>query len=195
MASSACACCCRHPRLGNASWRASGAVQDGESRLEASRHWSSGSSRRPKPPWDPAGLLSIKTAPILVVGMARRWCRFEVAPTSACTALPIVGPWDGPCRMDVFACMTNTSAGCSSLLDVVCRCAVTSPESLNGSSGCELRSFGGVGLDAGRSVHVPGEQRGFFGGTPAAGRLVLTFTLKRNHCIFWMRLKAPALSS
>ena len=37
---------------------------------------------------------------------------------------------------------------------------VKSPESLNGSSRSGLGRLGGVGLDAGRGVHVPAEQRG-----------------------------------
>ena len=66
-------------------------------------------------PWDHVGLPSIRTAPIPVVGMARRWCRFAAAPMSACTARPTVGLSDGPSRMVAFACMTNTSAGCLTL--------------------------------------------------------------------------------
>ena len=61
--------------------------------------------------WDLVGLLFIRTAPIPVVGMARRWCRSAAAPTSACTARHTVGLSDGPCHMDAFAFMTNTSAG------------------------------------------------------------------------------------
>lgn len=46
-------------------------------------------------------------------------------------------------------------------MDVFCHSAVRSPESLDGSSSRSgLFGLGGVGLDAGRGVHVPAEQRG-----------------------------------
>ena len=46
-------------------------------------------------------------------------------------------------------------------MDVFFRSAVRSPESLDGSSSRSgLFGLGGVGLDAGRGVHVPAEQRG-----------------------------------